>query len=38
VRFFGLSGFANIREVSESDLKSLDPYLDQTRAGLRPGG
>ena len=37
-RFFGLSGFANIREVGEADLKSLDPYLDQTRAGLRPGG
>lgn len=37
-RFFGLSGFANIREVSEADLKSLDAYNDQTRAGLRPGG
>jgi phosphonate transport system substrate-binding protein len=37
-RFFGLSGFANIREVGESDLKSLDAYLEQTRAGLRPGG
>lgn len=38
VRFFGLSGFANIREVSDIDLKSLDAYVDQTRAGLRPGG
>ena len=33
-RFFGLSGFSNIRPVLESELKGLDPYVDQTRKGL----
>ncbi|MCX7271993.1 MAG: PhnD/SsuA/transferrin family substrate-binding protein [Burkholderiales bacterium] len=33
-RFFGLSGFSNIRPVLESELKGLDPYVEQTRKGL----
>ena len=33
-RFFGLSGFANIREVADADLSFLDPFNEQTRKGL----
>lgn len=33
-RFFGLSGFANIREVADADLKFMDPFNEQTRTGL----
>jgi phosphonate transport system substrate-binding protein len=33
-RFFGLSGFTNIREASEADLRFLEPYNDITRRGL----
>jgi phosphonate transport system substrate-binding protein len=33
-RFFALSGFSNIRPVLESELKGLDPYVEQTRKGL----
>ena len=33
-RFFALSGFTNIRPVIESELKGLDPYVEQTRKGL----
>ena len=36
-RFFGLSGFSNIRPVLESELKGLDPYVEQTRKGLGLG-
>lgn len=33
-RFFSATGFEQIREVSESELKSLDAYVDATRRGL----
>jgi len=33
-RFFGLSGFTNIRESNDADLRFLDPYNDITRRGL----
>lgn len=33
-KFFALSGFANIREVSRAELESLDPFVAPTRAGL----
>jgi phosphonate transport system substrate-binding protein len=37
-RFFGLSGFTNIREASEADLRFLEPFNDITRRalGLKP--
>lgn len=35
-KFFALSGFANIREVSRAELESLDPFVAATRAGLAP--
>jgi phosphonate transport system substrate-binding protein len=37
-RFFGLSGFTNIREPSEADLRFLEPFNDITRRalGLKP--
>lgn len=37
-RFFTLSGFADIREVADADLKFVDPFNDITRKalGLRP--
>jgi phosphonate transport system substrate-binding protein len=37
-RFIGLSGFSSIREVTEADLRFLDPYTELTRRslGLRP--
>lgn len=37
-RFFALSGFSGIREISDTDLKFLDPYTEQTRKGLGRGG
>ena len=33
-KFFALSGFANIREVTELELKTLDAFNDSTRQGL----
>jgi len=33
-KFFALSGFANIREVAEPELKTLDAFNDITRKGL----
>ena len=33
-RFFALSGFANIREITEADLKFVDPFNDITRKAL----
>ncbi len=33
-KFFALSGFANIREVTEPELKTLDSFNDITRQGL----
>ncbi len=33
-KFFALSGFANIREVTEPELKTLDAFNDSTRQGL----
>ncbi len=33
-KFFTLSGFANIREVGEAELKTLDAFNDVTRKGL----
>ena len=33
-KFFSLSGFSNIREVTRTELESLDPFVLQTRAGL----
>jgi ABC-type phosphate/phosphonate transport system substrate-binding protein len=33
-RFFGLSGFTNIREASEADLRFLEPFNDITRRAL----
>ena len=33
-RFFGLSGFANIREITDADLKFVDPFNDITRKAL----
>ena len=33
-KFFALSGFANIREVTEPELKTLDAFNDITRQGL----
>lgn len=33
-KFFALSGFANIREVTDSELKTLDSFNDITRQGL----
>ncbi|MBM4263924.1 MAG: phosphate/phosphite/phosphonate ABC transporter substrate-binding protein [Deltaproteobacteria bacterium] len=35
-KFFALSGFANIREVTRAELESLDPFVAATRAGLAP--
>ena len=37
-RFFALSGFANIREITDADLKFVDPFNDITRRalGLKP--
>lgn len=35
-KFFSLSGFANIREVTRAELESLDPFVAPTRAGLAP--
>lgn len=37
-RFFSLSGFANIRDITDADLKFVDPFNDITRKalGLRP--
>jgi phosphonate transport system substrate-binding protein len=37
-RFIAMSGFSSIREVTEADLRFLDPYTDLTRRslGLRP--
>jgi ABC-type phosphate/phosphonate transport system substrate-binding protein len=33
-RFFALSGFANIREITDADLKFVDPFNDITRKAL----
>jgi phosphonate transport system substrate-binding protein len=33
-RFFGLSGFASIREITDADLKFVDPFNDITRRAL----
>ena len=33
-KFFALSGFANIRDVGEPELKPLDAFNDATRKGL----
>ena len=33
-KFFALSGFANIRDVAEPELKTLDAFNDATRKGL----
>lgn len=33
-RFVGLSGFSNIREVTDADLRFLEPYNEITRRGL----
>jgi hypothetical protein len=33
-KFFALSGFANIRDVGEPELKTLDAFNDVTRKGL----
>jgi phosphonate transport system substrate-binding protein len=33
-RFFSVTGFQQIREVTEAELKSMDVYLDPTRRGL----
>lgn len=33
-RFFSLSGFSNIREITEADLKFVDPFNDITRKAL----
>ena len=35
-KFFTLSGFRNIREISAAEQKPLDEFLEQTRAGLGP--
>lgn len=35
-KFFSLSGFANIREVTRAELESLDPFVAVTRSGLAP--
>jgi ABC-type phosphate/phosphonate transport system substrate-binding protein len=32
--FFSLTGFANIRAVTAAELKLLDEFVEQTRAGL----
>jgi phosphonate transport system substrate-binding protein len=37
-KFFALTGFNNIREVSESDLKQLDDVVSETRKVLTGGG
>ena len=33
-RFFSITGFEQIRDVSDGELKSLDAYVDATRRGL----
>lgn len=33
-KFFSLTGFSNIREVTRTELESLDSFVVQTRAGL----
>jgi hypothetical protein len=33
-KFFALSGFANIRDVGEPELKPLDAFNEPTRKGL----